>query len=115
MKHGPPRPWTEAEDLELVRTVLRLQGRARPLAIDAAVAWRLKRSRHVVGRRRRQLSRILLGPKPPRWPPVMDEELAALRAGGVSFSVAGARLGVTKNAAVGRWHRLRRRENGDAR
>jgi hypothetical protein len=114
MRQRPPRPWTEAEDLELVRTVLRLQGHARPAAIDAAVAWRLKRSREAVGKRRRELSRALLSPRPPEWPPIMDEQLAALRAGGVSFSAAGARLGVTKNAAVGRWHRLRRKENGNA-
>ena len=108
------RSWTENEDMELLRTHLRLLGVARHFAADAAVAWKLKRSRRTVTARRWRLAALLINPSPrPSWKPENDAELLRLRRNGCSFSETGRQLGVSKNAAVGRYHRLKRKENSN--
>lgn len=41
------------------------------------------------------------------WAPGKDERLLSARDGGATFRDAGERLGVSRNAAIGRYHRLK--------
>jgi DNA-binding CsgD family transcriptional regulator len=46
------------------------------------------------------------------WPAEQVERFRALIAGGASIAAAGRAVGRSKNAAAGKWHRIRKQETG---
>jgi hypothetical protein len=104
------RPWTEEEDIELLRHCLRLDALARTDAMDAAIAWKLKRSRAAVRSRRYTLAGVLRQ-EAPRWPMQRINRALLLREAGLSLTAIAKEIGTTRCAVSGQLHRLRRKQS----
>jgi hypothetical protein len=106
------RPWTEEEDIELLRHCLRLDTLAHTDAMDAAIAWKLKRSRTAVRTRRYTLAGMLRQ-EATRWPVQRLNRALLLREAGLSLTAIGRELGVSRSAVSGQLHRQRRKNRGN--
>jgi hypothetical protein len=105
------RPWTEEEDIELLRHCLRLDTLAHTDAMDAAIGWKLKRSRAAVRTRRYTLAG-LLRQEAPRWPVQRINRVLRLREAGFSLTAIGKEIGVSRSTVAGQLYRHRRKNRG---
>jgi hypothetical protein len=106
------KPWSEEEDIELLRHCLRLDTLAHTDAMDAAIAWKLKRSREAVRHRRYHLARVLRQEGPRQWPAQRINRVLRLREAGFSLTAIAKEIGVSRCAVSGQFHRLRRKNRG---
>lgn len=92
------RPWTSGED-EILRS-MREEDLSRPM-----IAQRLERTVTAVAKR---IERLSLAKPYFEWTPERDAELRRLREmkPPLGYNAIGARLGCTRNAAIGRAHRI---------
>jgi hypothetical protein len=78
--------------------------------MDAAIAWKLKRTRDAVRRRRYDLAGVLRQ-EAPRWPVQRINRVLRLREAGFSLTAIAKEIGTTRCAVGGQLHRQRRKES----